>query len=108
MLKKRKRRSDRNHVIYLIKNVTNRQEYVGLTAVSFGGNVKRTLNRRWQKHVQRALTEDKNWGLCKAIKRHGDDKFTITQLEVVRGKLAAHKRELELIRKMKPKLNTFV
>lgn len=107
MLKKRKRRSDRNHVIYMISNLKTGQEYIGLTAVSYAGNVKRTMIRRLQKHVQRALAEDKNWSLSRSIRKHGPQHFVISQVEVVRGKAQAHVRELELIRKYKPSLNTF-
>ena len=107
MIKVRKRRTDRNHVIYMITNAKNGQQYIGLTAVNYNGNVNRTLIRRFQKHVQRALTEDKSWDLCKAIRKFGPDQFSITSLEVVRGKKPAHTRETELINKNKPKLNTF-
>ena len=107
MIKKRKRRSDRNHVIYMITNVRTKQEYVGLTAVSYGGNVNRTVYRRFQKHVQRAISESKQWTLCKAIRKHGADRFAVTTIEVVRGKAVAHVRELEIIRERKPALNTF-
>lgn len=105
--KKRKRRSDRNHVIYVVRCTNLNQIYIGLTAVSYGGNVKRTMKRRLQKHVQRALTETKNWGLSRAIRKHGADRFMIEQLEIVRGKKAAHARETQLIKSLDPKLNTF-
>lgn len=107
MIQKRKRRSDRNHVIYVIHNTKTKQEYIGLTAVNFGGNVNRTLIRRMQKHVQRAMTEQKEWGLSRAIRKYGVECFTITALEIVRGKKPAHIRETELINTNKPKLNTF-
>jgi hypothetical protein len=107
MMKTRKRRTDRNHVIYVIRNLKNGQEYIGLTAVNYGGNVQRTLIRRFQKHVQRAMSEDKSWGLCRAIRKFGPDRFGISQLEIVRGKKPAHARETELINTLKPRLNTF-
>lgn len=107
MIQKRKRRSDRNHVIYVIRNTKTNQEYIGLTAVNFNGNVNRTLIRRMQKHIQRAMTEQKDWGLSRAIRKYGPELFTITAMEIVRGKKAAHVRETELINTEKPKLNTF-
>lgn len=103
----RKRRSDRNHIIYVITSKRTGQFYIGLTAVNYNGNIARTLLRRYQKHVQRALTETKDWGLCKAIRKFGADGFTISKLEVVRGKAQAHVRETQLINTLKPKLNTF-
>ena len=103
----RKRRSDRNQVIYFIEHVESGQYYIGLTAVCFNGNVKKTLNRRMQKHLQRAMTENKDWGLSRALRKFGAEAFVYGVVEVVRGKKAAHARETELINTMQPSLNTF-
>ena len=81
--------------------------YIGVTVDSYRSPVK-SLNRRWQKHVQRALAEDKSWRLSSAIRRYGAERFTLTILEVVRGKTNAHKVERELIKLLRPKLNTDV
>jgi hypothetical protein len=103
----RKRRSDRNQVIYFIEHVESRAYYLGLTAVNYNGNVKRTLHRRMQKHLQRAMTENKNWGLSRALRENGPEAFVYGVIEVVRGKKEAHARETELINTMQPSLNTF-
>jgi hypothetical protein len=103
----RKRRSDRNHVIYLLSNTVTGQEYIGLTVLSFGGNARRTVHRRVQKHIQRAYAEDKNWGLSKSIRQYGVEAFTYSIIEVIRGKAEAHQRETQLINTLQPKLNTF-
>jgi hypothetical protein len=103
----RKRRSDRNQVIYFIEDVVTREVYIGLTALSFKGNVFRTLRRRMQKHMQRALAENKDWGLSRALRERGAERFVFGVVEVVRGKKAAHARETELINTMQPALNTF-
>jgi len=103
----RKRRSDRNQVIYFIEHAESGDYYVGLTAVNYNGNVKRTLHRRMQKHLQRAMTENKNWGLSRALRTFGAEAFVYGVIEVVRGKKEAHARETELINTMQPKLNTF-
>ena len=103
----RQRRSDRNQVIYYITNVETGDSYIGLTALSFGGSVKRTLTRRMQKHLQRAMTETKNWSLCLSLRKHGPEAFVFGPLSTVRGKAQAHQRELELIREYDPQLNTF-
>jgi len=100
---KRKRRSDRNHIIYKI--TVKSKTYIGVTHVQNGNKIK-SLRRRWLKHVRRALTENRDWTLCEAIRKHGPDAFTVEIMEVVRGKVAAHSRERELIRLHKPKLNT--
>lgn len=107
MLRNRKRRSDRNQVIYYIQDVVTRDTYIGLTALCFAGNVRKTLTRRMQKHMQRALAENKNWGLSRALRERGAERFVFGVVEVVRGKKAAHSRETELINTMQPALNTF-
>jgi hypothetical protein len=102
---KRKSRSDRKHLIYSLS--VNGQEYIGITYVERSA-VNKSLTRRWQKHVRRALKENKDWNLCVAIRKYGPDAFDISVLDVVRGKSAAHIIERELIRNRKPKLNTDV
>lgn len=103
----RKRRSDRNQVIYFIQDNVTLEYYIGLTALSFKGNVRKTLNRRMQKHMQRALAENKNWGLSRALRERGAERFVYGVIEVVRGKRPAHARETELINTLRPSLNTF-
>ena len=103
----RKRRTDRNQVIYYIQDVVTLEYYIGLTAVEFKGNVRKTLNRRMQKHMQRALAENKNWGLSRALRERGAERFVYGVVEVVRGKRPAHSRETELINTLQPALNTF-
>jgi hypothetical protein len=101
---KRKTRSDRNHAIYVITNVVTTEQYIGVTVCS--GNVKKALKVRIQKHVRRALTENKDWALCENIRNHGVEAFTYGLVETVRGKADAHARERELTRQFAPTLNT--
>ena len=103
----RKRRTDRNQVIYYIRDTVTLEYYIGLTAMCFNGNVRRTLVRRMQKHMQRALTENKDWGLSRALRERGAERFVFGALEIVRGKKPAHVRETELINTLQPALNTF-
>ena len=107
MTKQRKRRTDRNQVIYYIQDVVTLEYYIGLTAIEFKGNVRKTLNRRMQKHMQRALSENKDWGLSRALRERGAESFVFGVVEVVRGKRPAHARETELINTLQPALNTF-
>lgn len=100
----RKPRNDRLQAIYCITNIVTGEQYVGLTLAS--GNVKNRLKVRMQKHIRRALTENRDWALCKSIRDYGVESFTYGLLEVVRGKSAGHARELELIRMHNPALNT--
>jgi hypothetical protein len=106
MLKtQRKRRSDRNHAIYVITNIVTSEQYVGITVIN--STVKMALHVRIRKHIQRANTENKNWGLCESIRTYGNGAFTYGLLEIVRGKSMAHSRETAIINEVQPKLNTF-
>lgn len=98
----RKRRSDRRHIVYQLTNTANSNAYIGITA----GYRLRDLKVRVNKHVRRALTEDKDWTLCKEIREHGPENFVYEILEIVRGKTAAHAKERELIGELCPALNT--
>lgn len=100
----RKRRQDSNHAVYTITNVVTGDYYIGITVCSAG--IKRALKVRLQKHVRRALTEDKAWALCASIREHGAEAHVIEFVEKVRGRRPAHARERELIREYTPALNT--
>jgi hypothetical protein len=102
-MKSRKKRSDRNHLIYSITH--GKSVYIGVTQVE-NRSVNKSLKRRWQKHVCRAKTENHTWKLYTEIRRYGAEAFTIELVEIVRGKSAAHKRERQLIEKYQPNLNT--
>ena len=101
---KRKARNDRNHAIYTITNIVTGEFYIGVTVCS--GNVRKALKVRIQKHIRRALTENKDWALCQNIREHGVNAFTYGLVEVVRGKADAHARERELTKEFNPSLNT--
>lgn len=101
--KSRKKRSDRNHLIYTITH--GKSLYIGVTQIE-GRSINKSLKRRWQKHVCRAKTENHNWKLYTEMRRYGPEAFVIELLEIVRGKSAAHERERQLIDKHHPNLNT--
>lgn len=101
---KRKTRSDRNHAIYVITNNVTGDFYVGVTVCS--GSMNKALKVRFQKHVRRALTENKEWALCASIREFGPEVFTYELIEKIRGKAEAHARERELTRELQPVLNT--
>lgn len=93
--KKRKRRSDRRHLVYVIVNTVTNERYVGIAAcVDRSG--KETLAARWSRHVGRAYNQGKAWALCEDIRKYGPDVFVPMIFEFVRGKAAAFARETEL------------
>ena len=100
----RKKRSDRNHVIYAV--TAEGQTYIGLT-VAIGQAYLRSVKVRVQKHISRALKEDKDWSFCQFIRENPEVQLQYEVLEVVRGRKAAHSRERELIASLSPSLNTF-
>lgn len=103
---KRKRRNDRNHLLYRLTNQVTGEVYIGMTVVSCRAWV-RSLNERWKRHVHRALNESHDWKLCESIRAHGPKNFKREIIEVVRGKPEAHRKERDLINTLKPTLNTF-
>jgi hypothetical protein len=100
----RKPRVDRNHIIYEI--VTPVGSYIGVTAKT-QTTVLKSLRARAAKHYYRAKTERKDWLLCQYLRGLADkSEIDIRMHEMIRGKADAHKRERELIRELKPALNT--
>jgi hypothetical protein len=102
--KARKRRQDTRHAVYCITNTATGDQYIGITVC--GGQVKQALKVRIQKHIRRALTENKAWALCRSIREHGPEAHTYSLIEIVRGRKPAHARERELIAELAPALNT--
>lgn len=100
----RKRRQDTKHVVYVITNTVTQEQYVGITVC--GQQVRKALKVRIQKHVRRAVTENKTWALCNSIREYGSEAHTYGIVEFVRGRKPAHARERELIREFAPTLNT--
>jgi TfoX/Sxy family transcriptional regulator of competence genes len=102
----RKKRIDRNHIIYEL--VVNGKNYIGVTAKT-EATVNKSVLSRAAKHFYRAKTETKNWLLCAELRKLADkSEIEVYVHEVIRGKAAAHKREVELRRMIKPVLNTDV
>ena len=99
----RKRRNDRNHVIYQL-TAPNGDRYVGITFAR-GRAFKRSAKIRWEAHVRNAMDYGRMNLLSISIREHGVENFKREVLEVVRGKQNAHDRERELIKIIEPELN---
>ena len=101
----RKKRCDRNHIIYKITNQFTGEFYIGITQC-IGRAYLGSIKKRWKQHVSRANTQTHEWSLCLSIREYGENAFKVEFVEVVRGKKPAHSREVELIHELKPTLNT--
>jgi len=100
----RKKRSDRNHIIYELR--VNGLNYIGVTAKT-ETTINKSVLARAAKHFYRAKTETKNWLLCQELRKLANkNEIEVLVHEVVRGKAEAHKREVELRRALRPSLNT--
>jgi hypothetical protein len=100
----RKKRTDRNHIIYEL--VVNGLNYIGVTAKT-ETTVLKSVRARAAKHFYRAKTENKDWALCVALRELNDkSEIEIRVHEIIRGKAAAHRREVEIRRLINPALNT--
>ena len=100
----RKKRTDRNHIIYELRVGTD--NYIGVTAKT-ETTINKSVLARAAKHFYRAKTETKNGLLCEALRTLASkNDIQVLVHEVIRGKAAAHKREVELRRIINPTLNT--
>ena len=103
-MKTRKRRQDTKHAVYMLVNTNTNESYIGITVC--GSQVNKALKVRFQKHVRRALTENKAWALCNSIREHGAEAFVVLLVDIVRGRKPAHAMERELINGHNPALNS--
>ena len=100
----RKKRADRNHIVYELD--VNGLTYVGVTAKTESTALK-SVRTRAAKHFYRAKTENKDWLLCEALRSlDSKDEIGVRVLAVIRGKAEAHKEEVRIRRELEPALNT--
>ena len=100
----RKKRADRNHIIYELRVPAG--NYIGVTAKT-ESTILKSVKSRAAKHFYRAKKEDKDWTLCVALRElDSKDDIEIVVHAVIRGKAAAHKEEVQIRRAVKPNLNT--
>lgn len=102
---KRKPRSDRNHLIYVIRNSETGEEYIGLTVLR-KGNIQESMRIRWNGHQYKAFVEEKGTPLCRAFRKYENQPIWEHEpLFVVRGKKGAHALEAEIIAERAPAYN---
>lgn len=101
----RKKRSDRNHIIYEIVNTANGKSYIGITA-AIGRRFHYSAKLRLQKHFSRARRENKDWALYRDMRENDQSVYDLFIVDVVRGKKLAHQIEVELIKEFNYELNS--
>ena len=90
----RKKRSDRNFVLYKLTILD--EIYIGVTG-AIGRAFRKSVKVRLQKHMSRAKCENQDWTLYNFLRATNVvPKYEV--IEVVRGRKAAYQRERELIR----------
>lgn len=101
----RKRRSDRNHIVYRL--VVNGMDYIGVT-VKDTPSAAKSLQRRVNKHWYRRNEIGKNhWTLYQEIGKLSDRTEIKSEIiAIIRGKSEAHVFERELIKEENPVLNS--
>jgi hypothetical protein len=99
----RKRRNDRNHVIYQLTAPTG-ECYIGITFAR-GRAFKRSARIRFDAHCRNAFDYGHENLLSISLRQWGRQAFKREVLEIVRGKQNAHDRERELIQLVQPELN---
>ena len=102
----RRKRTDRNHIIYELRVPAG--NYIGVTAKT-ESTVAKSVRVRANKHFYRAKSEGKNWLLCAALRELADKmEIEIVVHAVIRGKADAHRMEVAIRRSVQPTLNTDV
>ncbi len=101
----RKKRSDRNHIIYKLTNTVTNETYIGVTVVT-GRAYLKSLRSRWIRHIYKAKIGMAEYPISISIRTHGEESFTREIITLVRGKKNAFQTEAQLINEIKPILNT--
>jgi len=99
----RKKRNDRNHLVYLLTSPTGKR-YIGVTFARKRA-YKASLQCRWEAHCRNANEYMMKTCIAECIREEGAENFEKRILKIVRGKQNAHDIERHMIAEMKPELN---
>lgn len=100
MKKRTPYRSNRNVVIYQLTLKQSGQRYIGKTVANKRA-FKQSMKDRFKGHVDAAL-KGRSCTMAEAIRRFGEESFSLELLEVVRGREAAKEREKQFIKNLDP------
>ena len=103
--KRRRPRADRSQVVYRLTHPASGGTYIGLTAL-IGRSPDASVRKRWLQHLWHARVAGRQGPLADLVRSHGDDPWLVQVVGVVKGKAAAHRMELDLIKAETPSLNT--
>ncbi len=88
-----KKIKNEHHDIYLITNLVNSKKYVGLT--------KHGIHKRWKTHVADSRKEEQaSRLLMKAIRKYGEDNFTIEVIDTANNVYEAGEKESYWIKEL--------
>lgn len=87
-----------NSFIYKVTNLENGKCYVGFTQ-------KKSIKHRWVEHKCNSRKYNNNMLLCKAIRKYGENKFIIEELERGEPEYLLSVREAYWISVIKPEYN---
>jgi hypothetical protein len=106
----RKRRTDRNHIVYMITCNATGDNYIGVTR-ALGRAYQHSIVERLRKHCRDAILEGRKELIHDCIRSQisnpndWKDKFKTEILYILRGKESGHQKEIELIKERRPSLN---
>lgn len=103
-MKTRKKRCDRNHVIYKIENKVTGEIYIGMTYAR-GRAFLKSAKARWKAHQYNAFVGGRETVLYDNMRKYGVKAYKVSVVKVVRGKKECHKEETSFIKEAKPQLN---
>lgn len=107
--KRRRVRSDRNFIIYMITEKATQKFYIGKTFVRHTNDYFQSLMSRWQGHLRAAFVEARTHSFPTNIRQYSlENAYNAYRFEVmfvVRGEARAHELEALCINTLNAELN---
>lgn len=101
---RRRARSDSTYIIYEMSDARG-ETYIGVTRKT-ESTVDRSVRQRWRRHLSRARCEQRDWTLYQYLRSGAlEGQWWFRVLETLRGRLAAYRREIEVVAELEPTLN---